>query len=363
MRSIQLITDCEGPLVLNDNAFELCRDLIQPDGVRFFKQVSRYDDYLADVLKKPGYKAGDTLKLILPFLRAWGLTNRLIADYSRKTIKLVPGVKESLRFLLKLGIPVSMVSTSYQQYAGAVAEKLGLGEKNIYCTDLDLNGYSFGDGECEELRRLKNIIAAAPEIELPARAASLRDLPEFSQETVHLLDEIFWKVIPQMKIGKILKDVNPIGGYEKARAVEEVANKMGVDLKDVVYVGDSITDVEAFATVKATGGLAVSFNGNRYAINVAEIAIAADSAWPTALLVVVFARWGKAGILEMIKLNSQPCDLHHLMLLGQQAKKLTRALDECRFRLFNISEGKEAAKIASAYWRKKIRGEAVANLG
>ena len=74
MHPLQLDTDCEGPLALNDNAFELCREFIKPDGARFFQQVSRYEDYLADVLKKPGYQAGDTLKLILPFLKAHGLT-------------------------------------------------------------------------------------------------------------------------------------------------------------------------------------------------------------------------------------------------------------------------------------------------
>ena len=49
MPNLQLDTDCEGPLALNDNAFELCREFIKPQGDRFFQQVSRYDDYLAEV--------------------------------------------------------------------------------------------------------------------------------------------------------------------------------------------------------------------------------------------------------------------------------------------------------------------------
>ena len=73
MRAIQLDTACEGPLALNDHAFELCRDFLRPYGARFFRQVSRYDDYLANLVKKPGYRAVDTLKLILPFLKAQGL--------------------------------------------------------------------------------------------------------------------------------------------------------------------------------------------------------------------------------------------------------------------------------------------------
>jgi len=51
------VTDCEGPISKNDNAFELTSSLV-PDGDSFFALVSKYDDVLADVVKKPGYKAG-----------------------------------------------------------------------------------------------------------------------------------------------------------------------------------------------------------------------------------------------------------------------------------------------------------------
>jgi len=67
-------TDCEGPISKNDNAYELCERFL-PEGAAFFERVSRYDDYLADVVRKPGYRPGDTLRLILPFLRAYGVSD------------------------------------------------------------------------------------------------------------------------------------------------------------------------------------------------------------------------------------------------------------------------------------------------
>ena len=98
MLQIQLNTDCEGPLALNDNAFELCREFMKPHGDRFFTQVSRYGDFLADMAQKPEYQAGDTLKLILPFLQAHGLTNALSRDFSSQNLRLVPGAEEAYRF-------------------------------------------------------------------------------------------------------------------------------------------------------------------------------------------------------------------------------------------------------------------------
>ena len=90
---LQLITDCEGPLTLNDHVFELCRDLIQPDGVRFCQQVRHYVKYLAEMAKKPEYRPGDTARLILPFLKAHGLTDAQLNDYFRKNLMLMPGVE------------------------------------------------------------------------------------------------------------------------------------------------------------------------------------------------------------------------------------------------------------------------------
>ncbi len=79
------ISDCEGPISKNDNAFELASHFI-PHGDKFFTLISRYDDILADIVKKKGYKAGDTLKLILPFLKAYDATNQGIMEYSSKNV-------------------------------------------------------------------------------------------------------------------------------------------------------------------------------------------------------------------------------------------------------------------------------------
>ncbi|MCK5563078.1 hypothetical protein KAI30_02805, partial [Candidatus Bathyarchaeota archaeon] len=79
------ISDCEGPISKNDNAYELSEHFI-PKGASFFALVSRYDDVQADVVKRPEYKAGDTLRLILPFLKAYGVTNEKIKKFSKDHI-------------------------------------------------------------------------------------------------------------------------------------------------------------------------------------------------------------------------------------------------------------------------------------
>ena len=86
------VSDCEGPISKNDNAFELAENFI-PNGDKFFTNISLYDDVLADALKKPGYNAGSTLKLILPFFKAYGITDSQMEDFSARNIVLIANSK------------------------------------------------------------------------------------------------------------------------------------------------------------------------------------------------------------------------------------------------------------------------------
>ena len=61
------VTDCEGPISKNDNAFELASHFI-PEGEKFFALISKYDDVLAEILKRPRYKAGNSITSIQTFL-------------------------------------------------------------------------------------------------------------------------------------------------------------------------------------------------------------------------------------------------------------------------------------------------------
>ena len=95
MRRI-FISDCEGPISRNDNALEMMSNFV-PNGDKIFSVTSRYDDALADVLKRAGYKAGDTLKLILPFLKAYDVTDRKMRDFSAQNLILIENAKKSLQ--------------------------------------------------------------------------------------------------------------------------------------------------------------------------------------------------------------------------------------------------------------------------
>ena len=101
-----------------------------------------------------------------------------------------------------------------------------------------------------------------PPIVIPPGAMGPDDLSPEDQETVADLDALFWEDLPDLSVYEIVEEVRPVGGLEKATSIRRAAEREGVPMDQVMYVGDSITDVDAFRTVRDEGGLAVSFNGN-----------------------------------------------------------------------------------------------------
>jgi energy-converting hydrogenase A subunit R len=363
MPNLQLDADGAGSLALNDNAFEICREFIQPQGDRFFQQANRYNDYLVKVAKRPGYKSGDSLKLILPFLKAHGLSNAQIEAYSRKNVRLVPGAEGAFKFLHSRDFPIFEISTSYRPFAEAVGLRLGFKKDRIFATEIDLDRYSLSAAEAGELKRLQGEIVAAPAIELPPDAAAAADLPAPVAEAVAVLDRIFGERLPAMEIGALFQEANPMGGPEKAKAVTDSLAPTKLAMADMIYVGDSITDVEAFEAVRAGGGLAISFNGSRDAVNAAEVIVVADSAWPLAMLMAIFQLWGKEGVLEVACPETR--DKSRCLVLPEAViEPIAMGLEGRIFNLYDQSaEDLDRVVEESQAMRAKLRGETIAARG
>jgi len=355
------ISDCEGPISKNDDAFEITSHFV-PNGDKLFTVISRYDDVLADVIKKPRYKAGYTLKLILPFLKAYDVTDQKMREFSAQNLILIPNARDTLQHVRNIA-DAFIVSTSYEHYIKALCQALNFPYENTYCTKVSINKYDMTAGEKNRLKELTREIQQMPTIEIPSGARSLNDFPEEYRKTIQRLDEIFWKELANMESEKIFHEVNPVGGEEKADAVKDAAERAGADLSSVMYVGDSITDVEAFKLVKENCGLAVSFNGNQYAVKNAEIAVLSENSIVTAMIADVFCRFGKQETLSLMENWSRE---------ALKKSRVNQTLLNSLFVLYPselpkvkiiTSENMEVLVEESSEFRKKVRGEAIGRLG
>lgn len=295
------VTDCEGPLTRNDNAMELAERFI-PWGGGFFARLSRYDDFLADVVRKPGYNAGDTLRLIAPFFVAFGLRDADVQAFSAANVLLVPGAAELLGEVRRL-MPSFIISTSYTPYVRALCEVVGFPFESCRCTELSLDAWAMAEDEKVWLRdRVQRVIQRGV-IEIADGATGPDDLSEDDRTTVRELDTLFWEEMDaESRVsGAILAAVRPIGGGMKLAALEEIVAQLGVRGEDVMYVGDSITDAPPFAAVREWGGVSLSFNGNRYALAAAEYAAAGADTRPTLELARAFVAGGRAAVAATVR--------------------------------------------------------------
>ncbi len=316
------VTDCEGPITRNDNAAEVCEAFI-PDGHRLFSRVSLYDDYLAEVVKREGYKAGDTLRLILPFLKAFGVDDETVAKFSRRNIDIIPLADRALSRIAEQA-PAYLVSTSYCPYIQAVCEAVGFPLRNAFCTQLRLDRYDLIASEKQKVRDLASRILQLPDFTIPEQAGSLDDLTPADRGAVLQLEEIFWNELPAMAIGRIMEEVNPVGGSEKAEAVKKIASSHGMELARIMYVGDSITDVEAFRLVNRGGGVTVSFNGNAWAVREASYAVVARHALPLEWLAELFFTQGAAGLEDLLLTQASEQGRDELIASSSRIRKEVR---------------------------------------
>jgi energy-converting hydrogenase A subunit R len=86
------------------------------------------------------------------------------------------------------------------------------------------------------------------------------------------LNNFFWKN-KESDYVKAMNLVEVRGGKRKEMAVERISSITQVPISEMVALGDSITDINMLQRLKDEGGIAVSFNGNRFTVGRSNIAI------------------------------------------------------------------------------------------
>jgi len=353
------VSDCEGPITKNDNAYEITTNFI-PNGDQFFCNVSKYDDVLADVFNRSGYTAGNTLKLILPFLKAYGVTDGQMENFSADNIMLIADTQTTLKHIESIA-KCYIVSTSYEHYIRALCKTVNFPYENTYCTKVSLDNIVISAQEMEALCERAREISQMPLIAIPNDAKTLADFSSKDQALIERLDEIFYGELACMAASKFFRDVVTVGGEQKAESIRDAVEQIKVPFEKVMYVGDSITDVEALRLVKEKGGLAVSFNGNSYAVKNADVAVIAESNIVTAVIADVFYRFGREKALEVTKIWEQ----NRLEESGVNLELLKQVFGSERGPKVQIvtSENMNVLATESNEFRRKVRGVAIGRLG
>jgi energy-converting hydrogenase A subunit R len=278
--------DLEGPLSPQDNAYELMK--LFPNGDRVFEVISRYDDLLT-LEEREGYEPGDTLALIVPFLILHNISEDNITTLAAKA-SFTGGATKLVSWLEYSGWKVFCITTTYEQYATYITQKLGIFAHKVACTPFPLNKLRQALSE-EELKLLKqaeeDILTMQP----------VKDDERIKQR----LDDFFWKKLPATDLGMVIKEIKPMGGRRKVAALNRFADKYTQPLSKWVVVGDSITDFRMLQTVDEAGGVAIAFNANEYALPYSTISLASISVSDLTEVLQAWQKGQRKGVEKIVK--------------------------------------------------------------
>jgi energy-converting hydrogenase A subunit R len=235
-----------------------------PNGDKVFEVISRYDDLLT-LEEREDYEPGDTLALIVPFLVLHNISEDDIASLARKA-SLTNGAAELISWLQYRNWKVFCISTSYEQYARHITQKLGIFAHNVACTTFPLSKF------CETLCKEDSLLLRQAEQDI-LTMHPVTDDDRIKQS----LDRFFWEKLPTTNLGMAIKEVKPVGGRRKVAALNRFADKNEQPLSGWVVIGDSITDFRMLQEVERAGGLAIAFNANEYALPYSTMSLASSS--------------------------------------------------------------------------------------
>jgi energy-converting hydrogenase A subunit R len=144
------ITNCEGPVSNNDSAREIAEAFL-PEGGKLFTLLKQFDVYLSDIEKIKSHVYGNSLKYILPFLKAASVTDKDVREFSNQHISVMNGTKEIFTSIQET-METYIVSTSYVHCVEGIANYLGVESASTYSTRFSFDDYQWerGNRKCSQ---------------------------------------------------------------------------------------------------------------------------------------------------------------------------------------------------------------------
>lgn len=351
----QFICSCRGFLTRNNGTRDICERFIS-DGGHFFDIVSRYDSLCAYVLDREDGRTGNTMKIIAPFLKAYGAGDLQMHNASAESLELMPKAGHTMRYALNV-MPTFVTTSLYEHDVMNIFEELEIPMGNLTCTDLSLDSHDMSRSDARSLRSELAKISSLrlPRIEYPLNVPM--ELDELDVRMLDVMDGVTETVNSLDSANGIMRSMSSIGSNEKAYSLLEIRRRTSIELDGTAYIGSETSDYQAMELVNESGGLSMSFNGEDFAVRGSNIAVLSNDCTVAAVILQEFYNSGIEAVLELAEnwneeyLRSENFSDPYLVeaMLEANPKKLPEVYAVNRKNVDKIAKN-------SAAYRKKILG-------
>lgn len=334
---------------------DVCARFIR-NGAHFYDVVKRYDALTAYVLGREEATAGNTVKWVVPFLKANGATDFLVRKCYEETIRLMPGAGEALGFASRL-LPTFVSTSMYEHGWMSVAERTDAPLCEVFCSRMDLDHMQFGRSDSRRMREMCDRVTA---LRIPKTEYELNvpmEVDEADVRIIKVMDDILQNQIPELPAMGLMESTNPVTSHRKAYQLLDVRKQTGIDLDSTMYIGGEDTDYQCLDLVRDAGGVSVSFNGTDFAVRGSNIAIMSRDSTVGAVFTSLFYDRGLEAILELAgnwnRKYLKTCEFPDRNLLDRMLAANPRKLPEVHV----VDKGNvDEVAAKSAAYRKRLMG-------
>ncbi len=311
------ITNCGGEESTREIAAAFLRE-----GGKLFELFRWFDVYLGNVEKTKNHICGSSIKYVLPFLKAAGVTDKNVRDFCNQNISIADGTKEMFASMREeMGLYI--VNASYIHYVEEMATRLGVEYDHTYSTRFLLDDYQMGEREQKMFTGLISAFSQLPPVSWN-NSGVLSPEGQFSMDS---LKAFLFERLSTFPINQWLKKILLMSGRAKADAVLDITKRENVTPENIIYVGDNSTDMNALSLVREQGGLSISYNGDRQAVLSADYIIVSRDARILREIALTFFKSGKKGIKEgttregYFVCGRESCDIDNVISFSENMKK------------------------------------------
>lgn len=330
----------------------LCERYIR-DGGRLYDALCRYETVTTYSLSRED-GIGSVARAVVPFLRAGGLTDEDAYRFSGDNVRLMDGAAEAVDYLWSQ-LPSFMATDCYEHEVLALAEATGLPLASVTCCALSFDKVQVDRKDAKALREMADAIT---KLRLSDELYSVTDSRYLTHEDSKLVDTVdgmLLETVPGMGFADDLRHVPAMSASEKAYALLEIIRKNAIGMDDTVAIGTGNSDYQALDLVRDSSGLAISYNGDEYAVRGSNVAVLGDSPITVAVLANEFYNGGIESVFSMVRnwsreyLQTHACADRNLM--DRFLEKYPRGLPRVR-----LVTPKTVSRIVSesAEYRRKV---------
>ncbi|MCL2711715.1 MAG: hypothetical protein FWD37_00335 [Methanomassiliicoccaceae archaeon] len=288
----QLVCNMSGFLDQGRSMRNMCDRFIR-NGGRLYDVLTACDSIMMYTQDDENTGSDGTLRSMAAFLKAYGVTDISLNDFFKNDIKLMQG-SDVIHYLDEL-MTVTVLSETYEHHVSVLCDLIEMPYNRVKCTQVSFDG---SDLEVNDAKWLREVAEEISKMDIPKITTSGTN--QYLEQKDQMIIETVGRMTKRISKKVFARSVGSMGGSEKSHALLDAGRRTNVNYDCTAYIGTNATDHIAMDVVRSNEGLAISFNGDGYAVKGSNVAVMSSNSIVPAVLVSEFYINGLEAVYSMI---------------------------------------------------------------